>query len=82
MGDNLKSEGFKMKPLFKKIISTIFAGILIVVGLWTVILQVGAIVTRVDMPENPPFSMWFMIVMGLLIGLIMIYSGIKLAMKK
>ena len=71
-----------MKPLFKKIISTIFAGILIVTGLWTVILEVGAIVTRVDMPENPPVSMWLMIVMFLLIGLIMIYSGFKLAMKK
>jgi hypothetical protein len=65
-----------------KIISTIFAGILIVVGLWTVILEVGTIVTRVDMPENPPFSTWFMMVMFLLIGLIMIYSGIRLAMKK
>ncbi len=65
-----------------KIMSTIFAGILIVAGLWTVILEIGAIVTRVDMPENPTVSMWLMIVMFLLVGLIMIYSGIKLAMKE
>ena len=71
-----------MKSLFKKIISTIFAGILIVAGLWTVILEIGTIVTRVDMPENPPVSTWLMIVISLLVGLIMIYSGIKLAMKK